>query len=341
VPPRPHPLILIVLAAACFVVAFLIAPRRALPSDGHGAAHRSRPTAPTAAAPRAARMVAAAGAARRAPRVAPPVRAARRAPRVAPAVGAAPRATRVAPAVGAAPRATRVATAPALLVTWRWPLRGRIVGAFRLTPHAPFARGQRRGIDVAAPAGTPVHAACAGRVSFAGALPHEGLAVTVRCGPLVATYLRLGHLDVRRGTHAATGQRLGTLGASGRLRLGARRAGDRHGYVDPLALLRDPRPSAPPTLGPAPRPVRPRPTTPAPAPRPLPVARARPRNPLPLASTRPLHAPTPARGHPCHLPWPAYPALALMASALPIGGLVHRRRRRHATAAAAAAHEGP
>lgn len=246
-PPRPHPLILIALAVACFVVAFLVAPRRASPSDGH--------------AP-------------------PPARA-----------------------------------------TWRWPLRGRVVSPFRLTPRAPFARGQRRGIDVAGPAGAAVRAACPGRVTFAGPLPHNRLAVTVRCGALVATYLRLGHLAVRRGVRADLGRRLGTLGPDGRLRLGARRAGDRRGYVDPLTLLRDPVPSAPPVLGPAPRSRRPRPA------------------PIPIA--RPRHIPSPAPAGPRHLPWPAYPAIALIATAFPVGGLIHRRRRRHPTTAVAAAHEGP
>jgi hypothetical protein len=258
VPPRPHPLVLGVLALACFVVAFLVAPRRALPSDGHGA---------------------------------PPTAAAR----------------------AAVPSAT----------TWRWPLRGPVVGRFRLTPRAPFARGQRRGIDLAARPGASVRSTCPGRVAFAGPLPRNGLAVTVRCGALVATYLRLGHLAVRRGAHVATGRRLGTLGPGGRLRLGARRAGERRGYVDPLALLRDPVPTAPPALGPAPRARRPRP---APAP------------PRPPATPSP--APEPARAVSRHLPWPAYPAIALIATALPVGSVVHRRRRRAPTAVAAA-HEGP
>jgi hypothetical protein len=253
VPPRPHPVVLIALAVACFVVAFLIAPRKALPTTSPGAA---------------------------------------------------------AYAVGRAPRAT-----------WRWPLRGRVVGVFRLTPQAPFARGQRRGIDVAAAPGAAVRAACPGRVTFAGPLPHAGLAVTVRCGSLVATYLRLGELDVRRGARAAVGQRLGALGPDGRLRLGARRAGDRRGYVDPLDLLREHTPTAAPTLGPAPRPRLPR--------------------AAPIPPARPRSAPPLARAHPRGLPWPAYPALALIATALPVGSLVHRRRRRRATTGVAAAREGP
>ena len=196
---------------------------------------------------------------------------------------------------------------------WRWPLRGAVVGAFHVSPRAPFARGQRRGVDVSARPGAVVRAACSGRVTFTGALPHRGLAVTVRCGALMATYLGLGRLATHTGSLLASGGALGTLGATGRLRLGARRASDRRGYVDPLLLLADgPRPL--PHLGPAPRALPRRPLPPArPAPRPI-----APATPPALGST----------GAPRRVPWPAYPALALVACALPLGGLLHRRRRR-------------
>jgi hypothetical protein len=197
---------------------------------------------------------------------------------------------------------------------WRWPLRGSVVGAFHLSPRAPFARGQRRGIDVSAPPGAVVRAACAGRVSFAGPVPRRGLVVSVRCGALAATYLGLGRLAVRAGSRLAAGQGLGKLGPAGRLRLGARRAGDRRGYLDPLTLLADDRP-APPRLGPAPAPapLRQRPARPA-----RPAAQPHARAPVSASAAR-------------RLPWPAYPALALVASALPVGGLVRRRRRRRAS----------
>jgi murein DD-endopeptidase MepM/ murein hydrolase activator NlpD len=194
---------------------------------------------------------------------------------------------------------------------WRWPLRGPVVGAFQVWPHAPFARGQRRGIDLSAPPGTVVRAACSGRVTFAGPLPRRGLAVSVRCGALMATHLGLGRLAVRAGWRVVAGAPLGRLGASSRLRLGARRAADGRGYLDPLTLLRDEAP-APPDLGPAPRALRPRPPGPA-RPAPWPVA----------APPRP--APTPATA-PRRLPWPAYPALALVAGALPVGALLRLRR---------------
>lgn len=204
---------------------------------------------------------------------------------------------------------------------WRWPLRGPVVGAFHLSPRAPFAGGQRRGIDVSARPGAVVRAACPGRVSFTGALPHRGLAVTVRCGSMNATYLGLGRLATRTGSRLARGDAIGTLGASGRLRLGARRAFDHRGYVDPLLLLADGAPPLP-HLGPAPRALRRRPPAPTrPAPRPI----------------APATAPAPgSAGSPRRLPWPAYPALALIASALPLGGLLHRRRGRRPVVRASA-----
>jgi hypothetical protein len=206
---------------------------------------------------------------------------------------------------------------------WHWPLRGAVVGAFHVTPRAPFARGQRRGIDVSAAPGAVVRAACPGRVTFAGPLPRRGLAVSVRCGALVATYLGLGGLRVHEGARVGRGQPLGVLGSRGRLRLGARRAAKRRGYVDPLALLADPDPAARPRLGPAPR---------------APRARSHPPLPAPVPALLPAPAPRGAPTAAAHrLPWPAYPAIAIVASALPLGGLVHRRRRRARAAAIAVA----
>src|SRR4051812_37468341 len=175
---------------------------------------------------------------------------------------------------------------------WRWPLRGPVVGAFHVTPRAPFGRGQRRGIDVSAPPGAVVRAACPGRVTFTGALPHRGLAVTVRSGSLIATHPALGQLATRAGSRLGRGDGIGTLGASGRLRLGARRASDRRGYVDPLLLLADgapplrfhpppPPPRAPPPRPPPPPPPAPRPIAPATPPAPGPATPARPPPPTP------------------------------------------------------------
>jgi hypothetical protein len=249
---------------------------------------------------------------------------------------------------------------------WRWPVSGAVVGRFAYARSAPFMGGARRGIDIAAAPGAAVRSACRGRVSFAGAVPGgRGLGVTVRCGALVATHLGLARLVVRRGVRVAAGTRLGTVGAEGRVRLGARRAADRFGYVDPLALLRDDRPPRDPALpvGRGPR----IPGAPLPAARPAPLGRA-PRAPtgrrVPLsAHARGANAPG-ARRAPLDRPRPAGPPLAreprpaagpsdpavpagawaglvLLAAGVPLGGLVRRRRaRRVATAPARSAAVG-
>ncbi len=201
--------------------------------------------------------------------------------------------------------------APPAAASWRWPVRGRVVGAFVHDARTPFLAGQRRGLDLAAPPGALVRAACSGPVVFAGPLPGRALGVTVRCGALRATLLGLGRVTVRRGLAVRAGAPVGELGRSGVLRLGARRAGRRFGYVDPASLLaRDPV-VAPPVLGP---PVR---------------RRSRPRRltpPPPLPSARPVVA------GPAAPPTLAWAGLALTVAGVPLGGLARRRTRRRSAA---------
>lgn len=198
------------------------------------------------------------------------------------------------------------ATAPAG-AGWRLPVDGPVAGGFRVTPGAPFAAGQRRGIDLRTRPGGAVRAACSGRVTYAGTVPGHGQGVTVRCGGLVATHLGLGATAVRRGRAVVRGARLGVAGRSGVVRLGARRTGDRHGYVDPLALLGAA--SGPAPLAPPPGIVGRRTRLPRP---PAPKLRA------PTASPR--RAPT--------TPPAVWLGLALVAAAP--GTIVLRRRRRAA-----------
>ena len=216
-------------------------------------------------------------------------------------------------ALAAAVLTLLVAAAPAADARWRAPLDGAVTGAYRYSPRTPYAAGQRRGVDLAGPPGAPVGAACGGRVTYAGRVPGRGLGVSVRCGALVATHLGLGTLAVRRGARVVPGTRVGTLGAAGRLRLGARVAGRRLRYVDPLTLIEDD-PAQPPAvplppLGPAPR-AAPAPPSP---PRALPHPAA-PRAPGPAGRARPV-------------PPLAWAGLALLAAGLPVGGLVRRTRR--------------
>jgi peptidase M23-like protein len=199
--------------------------------------------------------------------------------------------------------------APSAAAPWRWPLHGTVQTPFHVKPN-PFAPGQHRGIDIAAAAGTAVRSACPGRVTFAGRIPGRAHVVTVACGPLVATYLELGRVVVEEGAPVAAGAPIGTV-ASSHLQLGARRAGARHAYIDPLTLLAaDPSPLRIATLprrGPEPR---------APVPR-----LVRPLAPVP----RPQPAPADRRDR---TPVAAWLGLALFTAGTPLGALAHRRHRR-------------
>jgi hypothetical protein len=189
---------------------------------------------------------------------------------------------------------------------WRMPIDDGVVrGGFRHDARTPFAAGQRRGVDLVARPGQTVHAACSGRVSFAGRVPGFGLGVSVRCGRLTGTHLGLRSLRVRRGTRVAAGAAIGAAGASGVVRLGARVTAERFGYVDPLGLIGEVTPRADPPLGGAPR------------------GRARaPRLPVPV---RPAVR-DPQGAAPPLLPWPAWVGLGLFAAGAGLGGLVRRRR---------------
>ncbi|HVE69365.1 MAG TPA: peptidoglycan DD-metalloendopeptidase family protein, partial [Solirubrobacteraceae bacterium] len=168
-----------------------------------------------------------------------------------------------------APLVVSAGTARAGERGWAWPVRGPVAERFALSAADPYARGQHRGIDIAARAGAAVRAACAGRVRFAGAAGGFGRAVTVTCGPYAVTYGHLEAIATAAGERVDRGDRIGRVGKTGRgstpgphLHLGVRRAADPNGYVDPLALLPTTRPPSPPPTAPARR------APPPPAPRP-------------------------------------------------------------------------
>lgn len=167
------------------------------------------------------------------------------------------------------------AAAPAAADTWRWPVRGDVLTDFA-NAGGPYAAGQHRGIDVGAAAGTPVTAAVAGHVRFAGLVGSSGLTVSVRSadGRFDTSYLHLSAAAVRAGQAVGAGERIGAVGETGRpsttaphLHFGVRDAGTRR-YRDPLHLLppapgirEAPRPvpiavRGPVRVGPAPQPVR-------------------------------------------------------------------------------------
>jgi hypothetical protein len=192
--------------------------------------------------------------------------------------------------------------------SWSWPVRGDVITAYRNGPD-PYARGQHRGIDIAAPVGRAVSAPVPGRVTFAGTVGSSGLTVALRTadGRWDTSYLHLSSVVVHKGDSVRAGARLGAVGTTGRrsaaqphLHFGVREAGSRHAYHDPMSFLaplggpgqREPGPAG----APLPLPLKAGPGA-APAPAPAPAGR---RSPAPAPGrTRapagaPGHAPAPA-----------------------------------------------
>jgi murein DD-endopeptidase MepM/ murein hydrolase activator NlpD len=217
--------------------------------------------------------------------------------------------------------------------TWRRPVDGTVLRAFVVGADR-FARGSHRGVDLDAPLGASVRAACGGRVAFAGRVPAGGLTLSVRCGELVATYQHLQSIVVRRGQVVGRGAVLGGVGRSGaprsrrpHLHLGAREAASGR-YVDPMSLIGDGSPVAPPLPPRAPSARRLAPRAPSARPLPLgPAPAARPMRARAVRFSRPLGAPAapvPARG----VPLTVWAGVACLALGLPLGGIVTVRRRR-------------
>jgi murein DD-endopeptidase MepM/ murein hydrolase activator NlpD len=126
--------------------------------------------------------------------------------------------------------------------SWQAPVDGPLLRSFDVHG-SPYARGQHRGVDIGAATGATVRSACGGRVGFAGGVPGGGLTVSVRCGPLVATYQQLGSLFVRARESIEQGRPIAVVGRSADLRmprahlhLGARAVASGR-YIDPLTLL--------------------------------------------------------------------------------------------------------
>ncbi len=122
--------------------------------------------------------------------------------------------------------------------TWRWPVDGPVTSVFG----SPRAHGRRAhsGIDIAAPAGTAVRAARAGRVTFAGRKGSYGRLVVLDHGRGFASwYAHLSRIAVRPGQHVDAGAVIGRVGTSGNatgphLHFEIRRRGR---PLDPLVFL--------------------------------------------------------------------------------------------------------
>jgi murein DD-endopeptidase MepM/ murein hydrolase activator NlpD len=133
------------------------------------------------------------------------------------------------------------ATVPAIGRTWPVGLRPRVLRGWE-PPATAYGRGHR-GVDLAAPAGTPVRTVAAGRVSFAGRVAGKGVVSVALTGtgdpPLRTTYEPVT-ATVEEGEEVEPGEVIGTVDASGShctatcVHWGLRRG---EAYVNPLSLL--------------------------------------------------------------------------------------------------------
>jgi len=138
-----------------------------------------------------------------------------------------------------------------------WPVLGPISGIFgSQTIMNGESRSPHYGVDVAAPAGSPVRASNAGRIVLAEPdLYFTGGTVIIDHGyGLSTTYVHLQHMAVRRGDRVRQGQPIGEVGSTGRatgpnLHWGVNWGGVR---LDP-ALVAGPMPALNPASGDAAR----------------------------------------------------------------------------------------
>lgn len=100
-----------------------------------------------------------------------------------------------------------------------WPARGRISGIFgsqRVLNGQP--RQPHYGLDVAGPVGTPILAAASGTVTLAAEFHFFGKLMVLDHGRGVNTlYAHLSAMDWREGEEVRQGQRIGAMGATGRV----------------------------------------------------------------------------------------------------------------------------
>ncbi|HEX3498552.1 MAG TPA: M23 family metallopeptidase [Stellaceae bacterium] len=100
-----------------------------------------------------------------------------------------------------------------------WPAHGPISGVYgsqRILNGEP--RAPHMGVDIAAPAGSPIAAAAGGVVRFAAELFLTGNTILIDHGyGLETSYAHLSRIDVKPGQHLRQGEQIGLVGATGRV----------------------------------------------------------------------------------------------------------------------------
>lgn len=124
---------------------------------------------------------------------------------------------------------------------YRWPVHGRITSYFGRRSLGMGTSGFHRGLDVAAPYGTAVHAARSGTVVFAGWSGSYGYLIKIRHpGNEETWYAHHSRILVEVGQYVRQGDRIGALGSTG-LSTGPHLHFELHEQgraVDPLSRLR-------------------------------------------------------------------------------------------------------
>jgi murein DD-endopeptidase MepM/ murein hydrolase activator NlpD len=128
---------------------------------------------------------------------------------VAPAKPIQPEPVKLAPAPAKEPESTGALPA-ASSAEFRWPARGRVITGFG-------GSGSNEGINIAVPEGTPVKAAEAGTVAYAGSeVKGYGNLVLIRHdNGFVSAYAHNGEIEVKRGQKVTRGQVVAKSGQSG------------------------------------------------------------------------------------------------------------------------------
>jgi septal ring factor EnvC (AmiA/AmiB activator) len=98
-----------------------------------------------------------------------------------------------------------------------WPVRGEISSQFGTRVHPVFkTKIMHTGLDIRAPAGTPVKAAAAGEVLFAGWLRGYGQIVILDHGRDLSTvYAHLSQIRAKEGKVVKEGEVIGNVGSTG------------------------------------------------------------------------------------------------------------------------------
>ena len=129
-------------------------------------------------------------------------------------------------------------SAPAPAGGLLWPVSGAVTRAWSFDC---IKNSGHRGIDIAAPSGSPVKSAAAGTVSFAGYTPAEGGGLTVSIdlpGGMRTTYLHLAGLLVQKGQKVEQGQTLAAATGPA-IHFGIKLDDGKDAYLNPLIYLPD------------------------------------------------------------------------------------------------------